>query len=441
MKRTTRRDPPAKDEELAHKIITAAIVVKLGGLLVLFVVFAGPSVSVRAQDNPAVDKAAREARAKRAEEDAALKKIAAEHKARKEQVAKEAAVAAAKEEVAAPEKLDDEALGVKLRAKTTIKADKMPLKDFVEKLSEMHKLPITIDEAALKKSGVPLNAPVTVAITNVSLDQTLRHVLRDLGLHYTTKDGGLVVAGGNAPPAPVKAVRVARPAIAAVAVNDQQAQQFVQQYRPVVLAELHFIHKVCKTTPEQAKGLSQQADKALQTAATQYADLQRGVRRKVAGQPALSPYTEPHQLVRDVLAAAAKVQLSDEQMARLEEENERRRKEHIDTAVRNLVARLDQELILSEAQRDEIGEALRSHWQDAWFPSIEMWLVQDSAFPNVPNQYVSKSLTAAQKAVWSRMAKAQMGINMIGNFGIFRMMGNDEKLWDDDEPAGADEQK
>ena len=109
-------------------------------------------------------------------------------------------------------------------------------------------------------------------------------------------------------------------------------------------------------------------------------------------------------------------------------------------AVRNLVARLDQELVLSEAQREEIGESLRSHWQDAWFPSIEMWLMQDSAFPNVPSQYVSKPLTPAQKAVWSRMPKAQMGINMIGNFGIFRMMANDDKLWDD-EPGHADDEK
>lgn len=435
---------PATDKELAHKTMRGAIGVTLAGLLALFVGVA-ESAAVRAQDKPAAEGAEREARARREAEDAALKRIAAERQTRKDQIAKDAAAAKAKaEEVArreAPKQLDDEGLRAKLSAKTTIKAEKMPLKEFVEKLSEMHQVPMTIDEAALKKAGVPLNSFVTVAITNVSLDRTLRHVLRDLGLHYETKEGALVVCGGNEPKAAVKDVRVARPAMVLnVNVGDQQVQQFIQQFRPVVLAELHFIKKVCNTTPEQAQGLSEQADKALHTAAVQYSELQRGVRKKLAGQPALSPYTEPHQFVRDVLAAAAKVQLSDEQMTRLEAENARRRKEHVDMAVRNLVARLDQELVLSEAQREEIGESLRSHWQDAWFPSIEMWLMQDSAFPNVPSQYVSKPLTPAQKAVWSRMPKAQMGINMIGNFGIFRMMANDDKLWDD-EPGHADDEK
>ena len=421
---------------------------RLLSFLTVVLVCVAPHLPAEDTGKAPAAKAEREARARKAADDAVVKKAAEEHKARREKDAQQGA--AAKEEKKAP-KLDDDALLEKLQAKTSIQADKLPLKDFVQELSKMHSVPIKLDERALRKAEVAVDAPVTVFFTNLTLERTIKLALKDLGLKQvdlSISDGAITVAGSKtaeeadvqaAPAIQRKAIRAAaRPAVAVMGV-DPQAQQFIQQYKPVLLAELHFIRTICQPGAEQMKGIAEQGDKILQTAAVQFADLQRGVRRKVKGQAAPSPNTEPHWLIRDTLAAAAKMQLTDEQMTRLEEENARRRREHVETVVHSLVARLDQDLFLSDKQREEIGQSLTENWQDAWCPSLDMWLFNDMAFPNVPDKYVLRFLTDAQKKIWRGIPKAQMGV---GNFGgnIWRMMPNDEKLWEeDDEPEGAKE--
>src|SRR5262249_23911019 len=156
---------------------------------------------------------------------------------------------------------------------------------------------IKLDERALKKAEVAVDAPVTVFFTNLTLERTIKLALKDLGLKQVdfTIDGGAIVVSGSktadekkAQPPRGRALRAARPAVAVMGV-DPQAQQFIQQYKPVLLAELHLIRKVCRPGAEHMKGLAEQGDKILQTAAVQFADLQRGVRRKVKGQAAPSP--------------------------------------------------------------------------------------------------------------------------------------------------------
>ena len=87
-----------------------------------------------------------------------------------------------------------------------------------------------------------------------------------------------------APAAPVaqKAVRlqVAAPAVQgrALQANDAMVQQWVQQFRPTLIAELNFVRQICDLTPGQRPTIRAAGETALVDAATQFARYQQGGR-------------------------------------------------------------------------------------------------------------------------------------------------------------------
>ena len=74
--------------------------------------------------------------------------------------------------------------------------------------------------------------------------------------------------------------------------------------------------------------------------------------------PAQRAALDPRRQIREGLAAAVKSQLSAELAARLQDEVAKRDASRKQLAVRNLVARLDHELVLSPDQRDKLAESL-----------------------------------------------------------------------------------
>jgi len=106
----------------------------------------------------------------------------------------------------------------KLRAKTGLAIDQLPRNLAVKKLSELHGLPIKLDEKALAAAGVKLDVPVTVSFRNYTLRAALFHVLGNDDLHFTFN--GKVLTVTTAPPdAPEAAagVRLVHPPAVVVA--------------------------------------------------------------------------------------------------------------------------------------------------------------------------------------------------------------------------------
>ncbi len=97
-----------------------------------------------------------------------------------------------------------------MRARTDLKVEKLPLEDVVKKLADFHEVPIRLDQEALKKANVAIDAPVTVAIENYTLSAALKHILKDFGLYFAVVDGAIVIT--NTPPEPEEPVAAAVPA-------------------------------------------------------------------------------------------------------------------------------------------------------------------------------------------------------------------------------------
>ncbi len=178
-----------------------------------------------------------------------------------------------------------------------------------------------------------------------------------------------------------------------------QVQQFIQQYRPILRAEYHVVRIACGLTPAQRKLMAQAAEQVLRDAGRKHLET---MRRPMTTAERMS--YDPRRLIQEGLAAAVKAQLPAEQVARYQEELARRTATRKQTTVRNVVARLDQDLILSPDQRDKIGESLSAHWDDSWCQSLELFMY-NRFLPPIPDQYVAPYLSQTQKRIWRSTPK------------------------------------
>ena len=212
----------------------------------------------------------------------------------------------------------------------------------------------------------------------------------------------------------------------AFAVNlNGQVQQMMMQFRPILRAEFHVIRVACQPTPEQRKAIAQAAEQTLRDATKKYVESMR--RPMTMAQRAAN---EPRKLIEEGMVAALKSRISAEQAARYQAELTKRTAARKRLTLRNLVARLDHELILSPKQRDQIGESLSTHWDDSWGQSVEMFMNDNNYLPPIRDRVVAPFLNESQVKIWRSIPKYQ---GFFGGFGIMGgIMMNNDPLEDED---------
>ncbi len=181
---------------------------------------------------------------------------------------------------------------------------------------------------------------------------------------------------------------------------------YVQQFRPILRAEHHFIRTICDLTKEQREQVAREEEKSLQEVATKLAEMQQNGRpAQVLG----DANTDPRAMLQKRIASVAKAHLTPAQLARYESEVEKRQSYRKHVAVSNMVARLDQDLTLSVEQRDKISETLLSQWKESWCLSPEFFMYYNNQLiQNLPAHYVVPLLTPEQKTVWSGLQRNQV---------------------------------
>jgi hypothetical protein len=203
-----------------------------------------------------------------------------------------------------------------------------------------------------------------------------------------------------------------------------QVQQYMQQFRPILRAEYHIVRVVCRLSPEQRKEVARAGEQTMREAAKKYVDLMR--RPMTAAQRAA---LDPRKQIREGLTKAVETRLSPELAAKYHEEVARRDAARKQLAVRNLVARLDRDLVLSPDQRGKVAESLTLHWEDSWCQSLEMFMYDNQFLPPIPDQYVAPFLNDAQKKIWRGTQKAQV---FYGGFGMMGGIMVDDPLEDEE---------
>jgi hypothetical protein len=210
------------------------------------------------------------------------------------------------------------------------------------------------------------------------------------------------------------------PARTVQANRDAQIQQFTQQFRPILRAEYHVLRIACALTPEQRKVIARAAEQVLHDAARKYGE---AMHRPMT--PAQRAALDSRRLIQEGLVAAVTAQLPPEQAARYQAQLARRNAGRNQLTVRNLVARLDRDLILSPEQRNQLIQSLSSHWDDSWGQSPETFLYDNNLLPSIPDQYVVPYLSETQKRIWRSTQKIQGFFGRVVMFGGGMVMEND----------------
>ena len=194
---------------------------------------------------------------------------------------------------------------------------------------------------------------------------------------------------------PTKAVRVparvrAQPA---PAVLEARAARVVPQMWSIFRSEYYFIRYACDLNVDQRKTLARLGDSTIKAAARQFAEAEMKVSR-------VEEYPDPRTLIENELAKSVTTLLASGQQARYKDEIEKRAASRKQFVIDNLVARLDQDLVLSPDQRNRLVESLSTNWKDAWGRSVENLMRNDNFFPDIPDHIVVPILTDHQREVW-----------------------------------------
>jgi len=190
-------------------------------------------------------------------------------------------------------------------------------------------------------------------------------------------------------------VRVA-PAIRLANVNRRNRQSSLQELRLVLQVELNFLKGVCTPTAGQMQQIKQEGLK-------QIADLAKGRLPDNNGQRVVSDLRRP---VQQKLAELVQAHLSPEQASRYQSEMQMRSANVRHACACNLVVALDQELSLSEWQRQKLCTELADNWDDSWTTTVVLGSTNALGFlPNVPDELIVPYLDAAQRTLWNSLAK------------------------------------
>jgi hypothetical protein len=320
-------------------------------------------------------------------------------------------------QAAAPVARTDAAVARVLAAPTDLEAVNLPLVDFVTTVSERYGLAIRLDPNGLRRAGVLASTKVTASFRQVPLGLALKQVLQPLKLQHRVVDGLVVIDDvglplddarprGNAPFEPQRIevqvaplqqprVRIVRPAVIRNG-NFNDPESVRTQLRLILHVELKVVKSVCSPTPAQLEELKQEA--LAQIAGEDYRLERRDRLQEILHNARL--------IVAERLIDLARSRLSADQVRRYEREVKKRTENLRQVCARNMVVALDEELSLSESQRQKICAELAANWNDAW--TISAVFAATSVYtmlPNLPDELVVPYLDASQRAIWDDLSK------------------------------------
>lgn len=190
-------------------------------------------------------------------------------------------------------------------------------------------------------------------------------------------------------------------------------KQFSSQFKPLLTAELSFINRACDLNLQQRKKIKAASDKCLKATVRKYAMTQNGMMRGGGRQSATM---DPTELLHLALGKILKETLQPEQLTTYEDEMATRRAHRTRVAIENVVALIDERLVLTIDQRKKLTESLDKNWQASWVQSLEMLINNNQYLPSIPDRYVVSALNETQKKVWR--ATQKQNFMVWGGFGL-----------------------
>ncbi len=209
------------------------------------------------------------------------------------------------------------------------------------------------------------------------------------------------------------------------------AEQFRRQLRPLLRSQLHVIKTVCATSKEEQAKIAREGEAVLDEAAKKFSATQMAMQRGIGFQ-AGQDFPNPRENIRDGILRVVKAQLPADRAGRFQADVDEQIAYQFRTAARNLVARFDEVLVLSEEQREKLSDSLAKS-KDNILKNFDGNSYNGPYLPAAPDNLVTPFLTQSQLKIWRETQKVHFGVNFSA-MGIAGLQISDNDLAEYDEP-------
>jgi hypothetical protein len=189
------------------------------------------------------------------------------------------------------------------------------------------------------------------------------------------------------------------------ALRKLQADHLVDQYRPMLEAELAFVQRICRTDEEQQEKITADVTRTVREACERVAVVNfqaNGVRARRGFRVHVD---DPRESLQQAMSASLKAHLRPEQLADYEREAHKRREFRKRAVIDSVISEFDAAVLLSPTQRERIREALSANWQENWYPAGNPLVLhhRHRSFGVVDMSLVISLLTPQQYSAWESL--------------------------------------
>jgi len=207
--------------------------------------------------------------------------------------------------------------------------------------------------------------------------------------------------------------------------NDQNLRNIESQYRPqfeqLLYVELAFLRRVAKPDPQVFVEIAKTAKSGLHVPLREYARMASGQQAvimvqqgNVVNRGAAPDY--PRSAMQKLLMPLVETKLGPEKARLYRQECDKRTEARKRAVITNLVAVLDERLVLTAGQRDKLVEALMPKYESSWDYLCEIYSSNPQFTPSIPDPVIVPLLDENQKKVWNQASKPNFGVG----YNVFR---------------------
>ncbi len=200
-------------------------------------------------------------------------------------------------------------------------------------------------------------------------------------------------------------------------IEDQNIRNMEAQYRPQFQAalyeELAFLRRVCKPEAKPFAEIVKAANAELHVPLRNYVTLFYRPRGRDSGRNASN--ADPRSEIRNLLIPLAEAKLGPEKARTFRKECDQRAEAHKRAVVLNVVALLDERLVLTADQRAKLVKSLSTNYEYAWEQFFAMFAWGNQNYlPSIRDESIVPLLDERQKRGWEQSSK-QNGQVFFGN--------------------------
>ncbi|WP_430452551.1 hypothetical protein [Rhodopirellula europaea] len=184
--------------------------------------------------------------------------------------------------------------------------------------------------------------------------------------------------------------------------------------KPLVNAELSFVHRVCEPTEEQMKAIVESAEEAFDEMGDLLANNIRVAQLpRFHGLNGETLNANPIRRIRNDTMEFLPLLLTEKQFQKYKQESSQRDRIEREAAVDYLITLLDSKLVLSEGQQRKLRTVFLSEWPSLDVEWINSYLNNPNFVPVIPSNLLRKVLNTDQQMAWASYQQVSMGV-MIG---------------------------